>query len=199
VTAAVITASASIVVAVLVFVLNQRAMANAERRRAGLERVERQLRELYGPLHAMVTANEELWRRLHENYLPAQEVRRSGSATTPAQARQWQVVLEHALMPANRQMRDLLVAHADLLVETDMPAPLREFCAHVAAYEIQVAAEAAGVTVPLVVPHPGDSFAGYLAETYAALKRRQAALLPRTAAYDVVVRSSGASGPPPRV
>ena len=37
------------------------------------------------------------------------------------------------LQPANHRMRDLIFTHADLIVETDIPKPLRDFCAHVAA------------------------------------------------------------------
>lgn len=68
--AAVITASASILVAVLVFTLNQRAQIRQERRQARLARINSQLRELYGPLNALVDVNERIWEALHDSGLP---------------------------------------------------------------------------------------------------------------------------------
>jgi hypothetical protein len=70
VSAAVITASASVLVAVLVFVLNQRAQIRQERRQARLARVNSQLRELYGPLNALVEVNERVWDALRDSGLP---------------------------------------------------------------------------------------------------------------------------------
>jgi hypothetical protein len=57
-TAAVIAASASVLVAVLAYILNQRGQVRQELRQARLARVSSQVRELYGPLNAMVDVNE---------------------------------------------------------------------------------------------------------------------------------------------
>jgi len=69
-TAAVITASTSVVVAVLVFVLNIRSQQLLERHRAQLDRLNSQLRKLYGPLYALVDVNEHLWNALRDSILP---------------------------------------------------------------------------------------------------------------------------------
>jgi hypothetical protein len=76
VSAAIITASASILVAVLVFILNLRAQVHQERRQARLARVSSQLRELYGPLNALVDVNERIWEALRESHLPRTDGRR---------------------------------------------------------------------------------------------------------------------------
>jgi hypothetical protein len=172
VSAAVITASASILVAVLVFVLNQRAQIRQERRQAWLARINSQLRELYGPLNALVDVNERIWDALRESKLPAKEERRAGAGTP-----EWRRWRDLALMPANLRMRDLVIEHADLLAEAEMPQPLRDFCAHVAALEVLMAGQKDGVAEHTLIRHPGDSYNAYVRDTFTALKNEQHRLL----------------------
>jgi hypothetical protein len=172
VSAAVITASASILVAVLVFILNQRAQVRQERRQARLARVSSQLRELYGPLNALVDVNERIWEALREFRLPPQAERRPEASTED-----WRRWRDHALMPANRRMRDLIIEHADLLVETDVPERLRDFCAHVTSLEIFIAAEAEGLKERALIGHPGAAYVAYVRDTFAYLKNEQQHLL----------------------
>lgn len=170
--AAVITASASIIVAVLAFVLNQRAQLARERRQAQLARVNLQLRELYGPLNALVDVNERLWTALRESHLPPQADRRSGDGEED-----WRLWRDNALIPANRKMRDLIIEHADLLVESEVPQPLKEFCAHVSSQEIIMAGEREGARADILIRHPGTTYVSYVANTYLDLKREQRQLL----------------------
>lgn len=176
-TAAVITASAGLVVAVLVYVLNQRAQVQAERRQAQLARVNSQLRDLYGPLHALVDVNERIWEALRTAGLPPREQRESAIRWEP-----WQDWMTHSLMPANTRMRDLLLAHADLLIDADFPEPLREFCAHVTSYEVLLSTDSDGHGLALI-RHPGTPYVEYVRDSFARLKAEQARLL------------SGADGP----
>ncbi|MEU5961659.1 hypothetical protein ABZ777_10690 [Micromonospora parva] len=173
-TAAVVAASASVVVAVLAFVLNQYGQGRRERRHARLSRLNSQLRELYGPLNAIVDANERIWEALRDSQLPG-SVERSPAGQT-AGWRRWR---DEVLQPTNRQMRDLIFAHADLLVETAVPEPLRDFCAHVASQEIVRAAEAEGIHQDALIQHPGDAYVSYVRSTFLLLKKEQDQLLRR--------------------
>jgi hypothetical protein len=175
VAAAVLAASASILVAVLVFILNQRAQVQQERRQARLSRVGSQLRELYGPLNALVDVNERIWEALRATRLPSQAERRPEAST--ADWRRWR---DHALLAANRRMRDLIVEHADLLVEVDFPKPLEDFCAHVTSVEIVLAAEAEGLKEDALIKHPGADYIAYVRDAYASLKTEQQRLLQTT-------------------
>ena len=177
-TVAVFTASASVMVAVLAFVLNQWGQARGERRQARLERVNAQLRNLYGPLKALTDSNEAVWRAMRASYLPDERIRRSGVASNEQDRREWNGWLTHALMPTNRQMRNLIVQNAHLLIEQELPEPLRTFCAHVAALEVELARGAAEVpTEPALIHHPGPRLAEYLDVAYASLKREQERLI----------------------
>ncbi len=178
-TAAVITACASVVVAVLVFVLNQWAQRRRDQRQARLDRLDLQLRELYGPLYALVLVNESIWRVLGESVLPDHDARRVGAAN-PAQREEWAGWLRVALMPTNIRIRDLIVGHAELLEEVGLPAPLEAFCAHVAASEMAIQSDPGGGR-RAIISHPGAPFVDYVRATYLRLKQTQAALLPSPA------------------
>ncbi|GAA4605172.1 hypothetical protein BJY16_005282 [Actinoplanes octamycinicus] len=177
-TPAIITASAGVVVAVVVFVANQVAQLRNERRQARLTRVNAQLRDLYGPLHALVSVNERLWQAMRAAQLPDRAQRQTGSLTAE-QSREWQRWLRQALMPANVKMRDLIVEHADLIAEDGMPAPLQDFCTHVASYEVHLTPPAGPARRKALVPHPGEPFVRYVQDGFAALKAEQARLLRR--------------------
>ena len=174
VSAAVITASASILVAMLVFILNQHAQFRQEHRQARLGRVSSQLRELYGPLNALVDVNERNWEALRESRLPPRAERQPEVGTED-----WRRWRDHALMPANLRMRDLIIEHADLLVETEVPQALRDFCAHVTSLEIVVVAEAEGSKEASLIQHPGAAYVSYIRSTYEHLKDEQQRLLPK--------------------
>lgn len=171
-TAAVISASAGLLVVVLAFALNQRGQIRQERRQARLTRINSQLRELYGPLNALVDANERVFKAMQETRLPP--VPRDEQDATKAE---WLLWRNHALMPTNRRMRDLIIEHADLLLETDVPLPLREFCAHVASLEVVQAAEAQGLHEPTLIDHPGEAYVNYVKDTFQHLKLEQKRLL----------------------
>ncbi|GIF62084.1 hypothetical protein Ais01nite_01190 [Asanoa ishikariensis] len=173
---AVVTASASVVVAMIVFVANQVALVRNQQRQARLERVNDQLRELYGPLQALLAVNEHLWRTMRASQLPDHDTRQAGPPTGE-ESQEWQRWIQHALMPANVRMRDLIVEHADLIVEDDIPPPLQDFCAHVASYEVHLASPGGAPQRRALITHPGAPFVTYVRAGFTALKREQATLL----------------------
>ena len=182
---AVITASASMIVAVLVFLLNRQNQYQFERRQALLARVNAQLRELYGPLHALVRVNELVWKFLRDDsVLPPSGERVDAGRLGERELGAWKAWLSHSLMPANVRMRDLILGHADLIIEAEMPDPLIDFCAHVSAYEVLLLSEGKsdGTAGNRLIGHPGDAYVDYVDHSFAVLKARQGHLLALTAA-----------------
>ncbi|MGW4942946.1 hypothetical protein ACWEOZ_15330 [Actinoplanes sp. NPDC004185] len=178
VTPALITASASVLVAAAVFVANLIVQFRNERRQVALERLNAQLRELYGPLYAQYEVNETIWRALRASGLPGREIRRAGTATE-AQRAEWRLWVQEALMPGNVRMRDAVIEHADLLIEDEVPRVLGDFCSHVASYEVVLAqsGDRRKQFARALVPHPGEEFGEYVRNSFALLKQRQATLL----------------------
>ncbi|MFB7756931.1 hypothetical protein ACFC18_46280 [Streptomyces sp. NPDC056121] len=107
-----------------------------ERRKEHLDRVNRQLGELYGPLYAQAEAVDRAW---HKFVAVSGNVWARPFPVTSEQAAAWRLWMSTVFMPLNRRMVETVISHADLLRETTIPEPLKELCAHVACYEPLVA------------------------------------------------------------
>lgn len=103
-------------------------------RKDRLERVNKQLSDFYGPLLALVSAGNSSWEAFRQRYRPNSGSFWSDPPPTPEEEAAWRLWMIEVFMPLNGQMVDVITQHADLLDESDMPQPLLEACAHVAAY-----------------------------------------------------------------
>lgn len=149
-TSVLLAACAPLLVVLLVVILCQGRQTSHKRREAGLSRVNAQLRELYGPLKVLTEINEGI--------REAAEDERGEQGGTPPMT--------------HRKMRDVIVANADLLIETELPQPLRDFCVHVTAHEC---------TIPSQPNHPhgqlSREFVEYVRESFTILTNEQRSLL----------------------
>ncbi|MET7984696.1 DUF3883 domain-containing protein [Streptomyces sp. NPDC005281] len=154
------------------------------RRKDHLDRVNRQLSELYGPLYAQSTAVDQAWEKFEARY----RTKWVASAPTTAEwAATWRLWMSTVFMPLNRRMVETIVTHADLLIEDTIPDSLKELCAHVACYEPIVAgwqeegfdSVQYGDHVSIAGNFPHEELSVYLQESFESLKREQAWLLAR--------------------
>ncbi|MFC4517770.1 MULTISPECIES: hypothetical protein [Streptomyces] len=153
------------------------------RRKDHLERVNRQLSELYGPLYAQAEASDRAWHKFAARYGTVWTA--SAPATAEQAAATWRLWMSTVCMPLNRRMVETVVGHADLLREDTIPEPLKELCAHVACYEPIVARwqEDGFVSVQLddhvsiAGNFPRAELDAYLRSSFEALKLEQARLL----------------------
>lgn len=164
-------------VAVLAYVLNQRGEVRRARRQARLDRLDAQLKELYGPLLVLVESNERTWDAFRERHLPSREDRQSAGGLTEEQRRLWRRWVLTVFMPTARRMREVVVTHGDLFAEDEIPPVIMEFCAHVASYEVTLVAWEAGEDEDVLVRYPGDALARYVRDAYRSLKAAQADVL----------------------
>jgi hypothetical protein len=144
-------------------------------RKDRLERVNRQLSELYGPLLALVTAGT----RAFQVWRSSEFTLQSWDEASDADKAEWQLWMTHVFMPLNRRMMDVITTHADLLVGSDLPAPLLDLAAHVWEYEALLAKwdnRDFSRMVPEIL-FPRDALSAYVSETFLDLKREQASLL----------------------
>ncbi len=156
-------------------------------RDARLERINRQLSEFYGPLLALTRATDQAWRAFRRRYRPSSgETIPSywrGDPPTAEEVAVWRLWMAEVFVPMHRQMMDLVLDHADLIEEPDMPPCLLALCAHIAGYQAVLKEWERGELSPRrednvsVVNFPGADLADYAATAFTRLKAQQADLL----------------------
>lgn len=148
-------------------------------RKDQLERVDRQLRELYGPLYSLSTAGSRTWKVFRQVYRPNDmSFWDSEPAPTPEEAAAWRLWMTEVFMPLNLDMESLILKHSDLLIESEMPEILLELSAHIAGYKPILKSWAqedyTQNTSAIDFPYGIDEYAQ---KNYQILKARQAELL----------------------
>jgi hypothetical protein len=149
------------------------------RRKDRLDRVSRQLSDLYGPLLALVSASQSSWEMFRRRYRPDIPGFWDDPAPTADEAAAWRLWITEVFMPLNERMVDVITEHADLLDESDMPRSLLQACAHVAAYRpvIKRWHEEDFSEHLSVINFPSAELLRFASEGFARLKAQQRTLL----------------------
>ena len=150
-----------------------------------LERINRQLSEFYGPLLALTRASDESWQAFRRRYRPpgGESFWKSDPPLTREDAVAWRLWMTTVFVPVQRRMMELVLEHADLIEEPEMPPCLLALCAHVAGYQAVLKQwESGEISVKRednvsVVNFPSQELADYAAAEFSRLKAEQAALL----------------------
>jgi hypothetical protein len=149
------------------------------RRKDQLDRVNRQLSDLYGPLLALEAAASRSWEAFRTRYRPSLSYWREDPPPTIEEAEAWRLWMTEVFMPLNDRMAELVVTKADLLESRDIPACLLELVAHVESYRAVIASWKAGNyennVAPL--PFPGQAVREYAERYFSELKVKQETLL----------------------
>jgi len=179
-TPAVIAAVAALLVGVVGALLSYANARRLSRTEAQLARVNAQLSELYGPMHATLEAT----RIAYEKFV--QSSRGSPNFFNPRlpkptdeELELWRTWVTTVLQPGNKRTYELIVNKAHLLIDDEMPQCLLTFCAHVAGFDVTIRRwEAEDYSSHLsVVSHPRDELNSYARNSFRQLKRTQAHLL----------------------
>lgn len=109
------------------------------RRKDRLERINRQLSDLYGPLYALLEASDRVWEELAKDGGRFGDDGPLDSPLAEEQAVTWRTWMIHVFMPLTRRMVEVITDHGDLLIEDHLPRPLSDLCAHVIGYELAIA------------------------------------------------------------
>jgi hypothetical protein len=123
-----------------------RAKRRDDKHAAQLDRLNRQLSQLYGPLYALYEEGERNWMlfvaRFSRDSRPwaTRTFLPSSSDDFPPPGKESMVEyrrrMEKLFMPTNTRMERLIVEHADLIVGTRMPDEFSDFLAHVASAKL---------------------------------------------------------------
>lgn len=176
--AAMVTACASILIAIIAYWANHKGEICRSLREARIDRVSSQLKELYGPLLVLTETNEKAWNEYRRRYiLPIG----AGSVEIPLaepEEERWRTWVEVVFAPTAQKIREIITARGDLIIGREMPPVVLEFCAHAATYDALLANwDEAGPSKSTLIRHPGNRFISYVRESYGSLKTEQALLL----------------------
>lgn len=100
-----------------------------------LERVNKQLEQLYGPMFALTQASNIAWQAFRTIYRPEYATYfGAGEPPTEEELKAWRLWMSSVFMPINLRIYEAIVSNTHLLMEEEMPGILLNFCAHVEAY-----------------------------------------------------------------
>lgn len=152
-------------------------------RKDRLERVNLQLRELYGPLFSLINVSTITWKAFVEQYCRNQAFRtKNGILPKTEEAESiWRHWMQNVFMPLNLKMAQLITDHTDLLEDEEMPDCLLKLSAHVHGYKGIIAAweEKDYSRHVSLTPFPVEELFGYMENLYRKLKTRQSQLIGR--------------------
>jgi len=105
------------------------------RRKDRLDRINLQLRNLYGSLYAIDQATHIAWKAFRSRYRKDQSFFSSNPPPTEADLAAWRLWMLEVFMPLNLVMEKAIVENADLIIENEIPKCFLQLIAHIAAYK----------------------------------------------------------------
>ncbi|HTI08084.1 MAG TPA: hypothetical protein VL832_05995 [Puia sp.] len=105
------------------------------RRKDKLDRINKQLGDLYGPLYSLLKSNEQAWASFRKTYKPGGAYFDPLNPPNDEQLAAWRHYMKVVFMPANEKIYDVIVSKSDLLIENDMPACLLKLISHIVVYK----------------------------------------------------------------
>ena len=177
-TASIVSLSITVVLAIAGYLAKYVNDVRIDQRRARLDRIGRQLRELYGPLLGLSYAGRVAWAAASTDIRPAGP----GFGEQPLaeeEAKTFRLWMTAVLQPMNLQLVDLILQKSDLLIGDEMPGVLLEVCANALAFEAVLKRWELGDYSHTwsFRSFPGDELHSYATSSFTSLKHDQAALI----------------------
>lgn len=150
------------------------------RRKDRLDRINRQLSDLYGPLYALSKTGEHVWFSFRSRHRPYKgSFWKADSQVDDKDADAFRLWIRSVFVPLNRQMMNLVVNRADLLEGTEIPKCLLDLCAHISSYEALLEQwEQDDITInEPIVNFPRRPLLKYVESEFCRLKQEQDTLL----------------------
>ena len=130
-----ITTTVTIILALVGYFVTYFNNLRLSQRNDKLDRVNKQLGELYGPLYALSNSSDISWKAFRSVNRPGKAYFGEGDPPTEEELKTWRLWITTVFMPTNQRMYELILSKSDLLIESQMPEALLLLCAHVTAYQ----------------------------------------------------------------
>jgi hypothetical protein len=169
----------TVFVALMGYVATYLNSVRLSQRKDRLERIDRQLREFYGPLYSLTETAQRSWIAFrHQINRPSGSFWNATPPPNEAEKASWRLWMRHVLMPLNLRIESVLIEHTDLLEGPEMPGCFLDLMAHIAAYKAVLKAwEDRDYSLHLsVIDYPTEANS-YIKSSYLELKTRQQKLI----------------------
>ena len=126
----------TIAVAVSGYVVTYFMQRHQAQRQARLERINCQLRNLYGPLYSILKANQAVWNEFRDKLWPkhGHNAYFHGNNTTDAENERWRIWMTEVFEPLNARIERIILENGDLLIDSELPQEFVDALAHIASY-----------------------------------------------------------------
>jgi hypothetical protein len=149
------------------------------RRKDKLERINQQLKLLYGPLYSINQSSQLAWAAFRGRTRPGKAFFGTEPPPTQEELLAWRYWIQTVFGPMHAEMMSAITKNADLLIEDDIPDSLRLFCAHVAVYKVVLARweDHDFSEYTSILNYPAQELTIYLQKSFEKLKAEQRRLL----------------------
>ena len=163
-----------------------------DKRAVQLQRLDKQLSDLYGPLYALYEKGDRQWRAFLKEFSNCKDPAFLGffpignefPPPNTEQLRLFRLWMESVFMATNTRMEETIINNADLVIGEEMPPPFLSFCVHVASIRASVAEWSAPEfdrtnwkKHMAIFPHPAGELHVYIKASFEVLKKEQSRLL----------------------
>ncbi|MEP7142018.1 MAG: hypothetical protein ABI707_04060 [Ferruginibacter sp.] len=145
-----------------------------DKRKAQLERINKQLGEFYGPLYSLIKSNQIAW----EAFCKKHEVKRVffDPLDWPSEEKliAWRLFMNVVFGPAHEKIYEIIVSKSDLLIEDNMPESLLDLISHILIYKTVRAQWKNGdfTEHTSIINFPGEA-QEYISTSFIKLKKEQ--------------------------
>lgn len=151
-----------------------------ERNRNRLERINRQLDNFYGPILAIVQANEMAWRSFTSHFLNGEKFYKKDNNPTRKELLIFYHWMDTVFMPNNEKLYKIIVEETSLLEDNEIPPPFLKLLAHYLEYKLYLDQMKESRKIEAVVvdtSYPGKELLCYCSASFAKLKAKQSKLV----------------------
>lgn len=169
----------SLALAVIGYIFTHYHSLSLEKARNRLDWVNRQLNEFYGPLLAIVEANQKAWESFISRYDYNPDFYKKAQNPNRKQVAEFHHWMKTVFMPNNEMLHEIIINKTSLMKEHEIPEELLELMAHIAEFRIimDLRKDEYEDVADTTSKYPAGKLRLYCKDAFMKLKAEQAKLL----------------------
>lgn len=105
------------------------------KRKDKLDRVNRQLKEFYGPILSLTSSSKATWTEFTSTWGDRRVYFDPQKPPSQKELETWRNWMLSVFVPINEKIYEIIINNGDLILENEFPKCLKDFCAHVQSYK----------------------------------------------------------------